>query len=226
MYGKLFDQMYDGTLRESWEALVTFQQMIVLCDADGVVDMTTNAIASRTGIPSEIVAKGVETLEQCDPYSRTPDEEGRRIIRLDDHRPWGWSIVNHKKYKALQDADHVREQNRLRKQRQRNKENGSSQPVTNGHSPSLHTDTDTDKHLRNFATFWISYPKKKDKSKAKKSFLKIKPNDKLLSTILSDIKTRPDWKDVQFVPLPATYLNNARWEDEHDSKKPQSGMVL
>lgn len=146
MYGKIFDSIYDGTLVEDWRALVTFQQLIVLCDADGVIDMTPSAISRRTGIPIEHIKAGIEVLERPDPWSRTPDEEGRRIIRLDEHRPWGWYLVNHKKYKALQDADTVREQNRIRKQRQREKgtSHNKSQNVTDGHGSSRHTDTDTD----------------------------------------------------------------------------------
>lgn len=122
MYGKLFAQMYDGTLVGDWKALVTFQQMIVLCDSDGVVDMTPMALSNRTGIPLEVIEHGIKALEEPDQYSRTPDCEGRRITRLDDHRNWGWSIVNHEKYKALRAQEEVREQNRIRKQNQRKRE--------------------------------------------------------------------------------------------------------
>ena len=119
MYGKIFDSMYDSTLADDWRALITFQQMIVLCDADGTVDMTPDSIARRTGIPIEHIKEGLKILEAPDPYSRTPDQEGRRLERLDNHRPWGWSIINHAYYRALQDAETVREQNRIRKRRQR-----------------------------------------------------------------------------------------------------------
>jgi len=143
VYGKIFESIYDGTLVEDWRALVTFQQMIVLCDADGIIDMTPSAISRRTGIPIEHIKAGIEILENEDPYSRTEGEGGRRIVRLEDHRPWGWYLVNHQKYKHLQDSDTVRAQNRERKRRQRAKEK-ESRSVTDGHAPSRHTDTDTD----------------------------------------------------------------------------------
>lgn len=97
MYGKLFTGMYDGTLATGgpWEALVTFQQLIILADKYGTVDMTPVAIARRTTVPLEIIVKGLEALEKPDPQSRTPDEDGKRIVRLSDSRPWGWRIVNH-----------------------------------------------------------------------------------------------------------------------------------
>ena len=37
MYGKLWMSMYDGSLRASWEALVTFQQMIVCCESERIL---------------------------------------------------------------------------------------------------------------------------------------------------------------------------------------------
>jgi len=124
MYGKIFREMYNGTLVQNWQALITFQQLIVLSDADGVIDYTTEAIASRTGIPIEIIQQGIRALESEDPYSRSPDENGRRIVLLDEHRPWGWVIVNHKKYRDMPDADRVRKQNRLRQQRKRLRDHG------------------------------------------------------------------------------------------------------
>ena len=101
MFGKIFESIYDGTLVADWRALVTFQQLIVLSDSNGIVDMTPHAIAARTGIPIEHIEAGLKILENPDPYSRTPDNEGRRIDLIDDHRPWGWTIVNHTMYKEL-----------------------------------------------------------------------------------------------------------------------------
>lgn len=149
MYGKIFAKMYEGTLYGQWEALVTFQQMIVLCDADGMIDMTAHAIASRTSIPLEIIEKGIRILEAPDEYSRTPDQGGRRIERIDEHRPWGWHLVNHAKYTAMQDADHVREQTRERVRRHREKKaqqelGGVVTQVTDGNEQKRHTDIDTD----------------------------------------------------------------------------------
>jgi len=104
MYGKIFESIYDGTLAEDWRALITFQQMIVLCDPDGTLDMTPRALSQRTGIPIEHIEAGIKILENPDPYTRTENEEGRRILRIDSHRPWGWVIVNHTKYKNLKTA--------------------------------------------------------------------------------------------------------------------------
>ena len=58
--------MYDGTLatKGPWQALVTFQQLIILADRNGEVDMTPEAISRRTTIPLEIIEHGIKALEE------------------------------------------------------------------------------------------------------------------------------------------------------------------
>lgn len=111
MYAKIFTSIYDGTLGTvgPWEALITFQQMLVLSDRYGVVDMTAEAIARRTTIPINIIKAGIAALEKPDDHSRRSDFDGKRIIRLDDHRDWGWQIVNHAHYRAIRSAEERRE---------------------------------------------------------------------------------------------------------------------
>ena len=103
MYAKIFSQIYDGTLCTNgpWEALVTFQQLLILADQEGNVDMTIPAISRRTTIPREIIERGIEALLLPDIESRTPTEGGRRIIPLSDGRAWGWKIVNYEKYRQI-----------------------------------------------------------------------------------------------------------------------------
>lgn len=114
MYAKLFSQIYDGTLctKGPWEALVTFQQFLVLADPEGQVDMTAEAISRRTTIPLEIIQRGIESLIQPDPDSRTPAEEGRRLIPLSPGRAWGWKVVNYKHYREMKREEDRREYHR------------------------------------------------------------------------------------------------------------------
>jgi hypothetical protein len=128
MYAKIFAQIYDGTLASQgpWQALVTFQQLLILADEEGVVDMTPDAISRRTTLPLEIVQQGIDALSEPDPYSRTPDEGGRRIVLLDEARPWGWRIVNYMKYRQIKRQQDRRE---YMAQYQRERRNKSSTPV-------------------------------------------------------------------------------------------------
>lgn len=79
-----------------------------------------------------------------------------------------------------------------------------------------------------FEQFWSAYPKKKSKQEAQKSFNKLKPDAKLLATMLEKIersKQSQDWlkESGQFIPYPATWLNQRRWEDE-DSPAPRGKL--
>lgn len=127
--------MYDGSLamRGPWEALLTFQQMIILSDAHGVVDMTPEAISRRTTFPLEFITKGIEELEKPDPCSRNPSEEGRRIVRLSENRPWGWRIVNYEKYREIRSAEerraYMREYQRKRRAGEGKKDKAASPPT-------------------------------------------------------------------------------------------------
>jgi hypothetical protein len=143
--------MYDGSLAcGDWEALVTMQQLIVLADEEGVVDMTPIAIHRRTTIPEHIIEKGLDLLAQPDENSRSKAEEGRRIVLLDPERNWGWRLVNYKYYRDLANRADKREKDRIRMQEKRNEINN----VANSRSASrnvpkvAYTNTNTDTNKR------------------------------------------------------------------------------
>jgi len=146
MYGKLFCSMYDGTLYGQWQGIITLQQLVILADADGVVDMTPPAIAARTSIPLDIIEVGLDQLSQSDKYSRTPTEDGRRIVLLDDDRPWGWRIVNYKYYRDLASREDKKEKDRQRIAEKRNKINNVAEcrNLSQSVADVAHTDTYTD----------------------------------------------------------------------------------
>ena len=70
-----------------------------------------------------------------------------------------------------------------------------------------------------FARFWSVYPRHEAKQTALRAFQKINPDESLLETMLSAIarfKETAQWQENggQFIPHPATWLNQRRWEDE------------
>ena len=119
MYAIIHDTIFDGSLRDKWQAWVVLVALCALADENDEVDMTISALIARTGLPGSIVPEGIAFLEQPDDHSRTPDEGGRRIVRLDPHRPWGWKIVNREKYKKMRDhvarREYYKEQKRLKR---------------------------------------------------------------------------------------------------------------
>ncbi len=119
MFAKIFNQIYDSSIVESPETRFTFMDFLVLSDRNGVVDMTHEAIARRTNRPIELIRSTITELEGPDPRSRTADMNGARIYRLDDHRDWGWGIVNYDYFRKLASEDQRRQKTlqRVRKHR-------------------------------------------------------------------------------------------------------------
>lgn len=121
MYAKLFASLYQGTLRGCSDEILVFTNLLAHADSGGVVDKHWRAIAEETGLSRERVEAAIATLEAPDPESRSPDEEGRRIVLIDEHRAWGWRIVNHGKYRAIRNEADRQEQNRMAQARWREK---------------------------------------------------------------------------------------------------------
>ncbi len=79
-----------------------------------------------------------------------------------------------------------------------------------------------------FDDFWLEYPRKKDKAKAKAKW-KSKKLDGKAEMILEDVRNRKindhDWLKGggEFIPYPSTYLNGERWEDEITPRPKEGG---
>lgn len=70
-----------------------------------------------------------------------------------------------------------------------------------------------------FDRFWTVYPRHVAKPNARKAFDKLNPDDGLLETMILAIeqqKRSDQWTrdNGQYIPHPATWLNQRRWEDE------------
>jgi len=71
-----------------------------------------------------------------------------------------------------------------------------------------------------FETFWSAYPRKTGKEAARKAWKKAKVNNELFNRIMKSIeiaKQCDQWnKDGgQYIPNPATWINQGRWDDEY-----------
>jgi hypothetical protein len=220
VYAKLFASIYQGTLRGNTHGIVVFTNLMAHADCQGWVDIHPRAIADEVGLTLEQVQAALVELEAPDPESRSPEENGRRIVRLDEHRAWGWRIVNHAKYRAIRNEDDRREQNRLAQARWR--ERNQSKP----HKPKkAHTEAEAEAEAKEenhtehsghgngaskpapgaFEVFWRHV------------------DPELLAVMLAAIDRQrgtEQWRkdDGQFIPHPATWLNGGRWHDEVESQ--------
>lgn len=105
MFGKVFEQIYDSSIAEDYNLRRMFMDLIVLADPEGYVDMTHEAIARRTNVPLDEVSRYIALLEAPDSKSRSPTEEGRRLVKISADRLWGWRIVNYKHYREIRDQE-------------------------------------------------------------------------------------------------------------------------
>ena len=113
-----------------------------------------------------------------------------------------------------------------------------TQPALNPHST---TDNNVnkdnkeknDKYASNypedFERFWSIYPKKVGKGAAFNSWRKIKKGNGVFEQILSSVENHckmDQWKrdNGQYIPHPATWLNQCRWQDECKIDDPWSRL--
>lgn len=240
MYAKVFASLWDGTLGRQHSAWSVFVFMLANCDAKGVFEQTPEQIAARTGMDISEVEKGLRVLEQADRRSRTPTEDGRRIVRLDEHRDWGWRIVNYGLYRDSRDRDERRRQWRESKQRIRAQH--VSTDVHAGPPKSTQAEAEAeayaekkkDTHLSPsgdawdafFAEFWQEYPHFGRRSSRKRSlerWRRIMPHTpETHAAIMAGLRhaaASDDWTREQgrFVPAAEVWIGKAGW-DASDGK--------
>lgn len=111
MYVKVFSDIVNSSIwAEDAETCKIWVTLLTLCNADGIVRATAPGISNASRVNIEKTRQVIALLESPDPESRTPDNEGRRIERVDG----GYLVLNYMKYRNLVDADKRREQTRLR----------------------------------------------------------------------------------------------------------------
>lgn len=77
-------------------------------------------------------------------------------------------------------------------------------------------------HGSSFGVFWAAYPKKEGKGACRRWWKERKPDAGLLGLMLAKIeqaKQTRKWNEQggKFIPMPATWLNQERWEDEYQA---------
>lgn len=194
--------------------------MLAMADRKGRIEASIPGLANRARVTLEECEHALGRFLAPDKYSRTPDNDGRRIEPMDG----GWKLLNYEKYREMRDQEARLEYQREWDRRHRSKE-AANPTISDKIRPAptkAEAEAERSKPLAPsgaFAKFWGAYPKKKSKGQAEKAWLKIKPNEQLTERILQAVeraKTLDDWKREggRFIPHPATWLNAKGWEDE------------
>ena len=129
MFVKLFTQILDSSIADDRRLRHFFTDLLLCADCKGFIIMTPSAIARRIGATLEEVQWGIEELQKPDHNSKTKNDQGRRIEPLGE-AGYGWRIINYEMYRALKDADQMRETTRNRVARYRQKKEN----VTHGNA--------------------------------------------------------------------------------------------
>lgn len=107
------------------EVVGFFAYLLSCADAEGKIAAAVPDMAARCRVPETRVLELLAILEKPDPWSRTPDNEGRRI-RIDREPRWSVVLLN---YEAVRQGDSSAERvRRWRERQQRGLEFGPKPP--------------------------------------------------------------------------------------------------
>ena len=146
-------------------------------------------------------------------------------------------LVNKRAGKEMQRAEHQREVNRTvgalggRPKRNETESVSESEPNENRTQTLTRHQTPDTREIPpkapqgavavfppGFDRFWSAYPRKQAKPAAARAFARVKADDQMLAQMLAAISAQAaseQWRkdNGRFIPLPATWLNQRRWED-------------
>lgn len=173
-YTPIFASLTTGTLCGKWPDIGLWPIVLSLADRHGVVDVTPMYLSGVTGLPTQDVIDCMKRFCEPDPYSRSETSGGSRLQLIDEHRDWGWHIVNHAKYREkarLASKDAKRTESGADAERKRaERENVPRCPPVSPSQTQTHTQTDTETQSKNptarnapcepaeFLDFKIAYP--------------------------------------------------------------------
>jgi len=101
-YTKLFSSIVTSTIwTEDADTCKIWVTMLAIANKHGEVQASIPGLAQISGMSLEATEIAIEKFLSPDKYSRTSDDEGRRIEKIDG----GWLLLNHAKYRAMASKD-------------------------------------------------------------------------------------------------------------------------
>ena len=232
MYGKFFASTFTGSMMASGPEVFAVWSYVIAHAVDGHVELNPNLLAAVIGSTPDRMRAAIELLCQPDQHSRSPENEGRRMVREGEYL---YSVTNHVKYRSIRNEDERREYNRLAKQKERQRKSSDVSMTVNECQACQPIQKQIQKQKQEtplnprkrggvsefppgFEAFWTAYPRKTAKAAASKAFARLRADDALLTVIVEAVNRQAkseQWRkdDGQFVPHAATWLNGRRWED-------------
>jgi len=101
-FTKIFSSMLDSTIwDEPWDVKGVWITMLAMANRNGNVMASVPGLARRATVSLEACENALSKFLAPDKYSRTPDQEGRRIEVIEG----GWHLLNYVKYREMRDED-------------------------------------------------------------------------------------------------------------------------
>ena len=132
MFGKHFSSMYEGSMVGSGAAVFAVMGYVIANwkpdkEVGGQIRLNTTILAAIFGEEESVIQAAIDFLCSPDPQSTTPDEGGRRLIKIGQ---FDYRVVNAAKYQAIRDEEEKREANRIRQKNFRHKSKPSPGETT------------------------------------------------------------------------------------------------
>ncbi len=117
-----FTKLHSGILTSTiWcedpATKVVWITLLAMADQNGEVESTIPGLAKDAHVSVEETERAIAKFLSPDKYSRTPDEQGRRIEIIDD----GWRLLNYQKYRDKLSKEDRNKRNAARQQRYRDR---------------------------------------------------------------------------------------------------------
>lgn len=191
------------------------------------VELNSEIMAFLIGESQEDIAATIERCCQPDPRSRTPDEEGRKLIKIGTFQ---YHVVNGSFYDQLRREAELRESNRRRQEKfyQKHKEKPESSTRNNANADESGCKCDS-------AAIYAQYPRKLGKPKALAKISKAIDEfgaDKVMEATKLFAAAWAGEKDLTFCPHPARWYGEHRFNDDpstwarnENKKMPESNQI-
>ena len=240
-YTKLFNSIITSTIwTEDDKTRIVWITMLAIADQHGEVQASIPGLARVSGVSLEAAENAINKFLAPDPYSRTPDDEGRRIEKIEG----GWALLNHGKYRLMASAEDSKKSNADRQKRHRDKKNRNANVTENNACVTLSNGQVTVKtdiaeaeakaeakkritkqyspissdESEILKIVWDLFPPKSRERSSKKQFAeawrktKIKPSLETLKQSLDAWNQSAKWKDG-YSEGAHIWINNAQWEN-------------
>jgi len=168
------------------------------------------------GVVDGVVSTDVDAIVECDGFSDALTKVRWLSINENDETLVITNFKNHNGETAKKRASKNKRQANWRNKVDGDVDKDASTDATTREEKRR----DKEIYKEKFNQFWLIWPKKVCKDTAKKSYIKIKPDDLLQAKIIKAVKSQAlMWSDPQYIPNPSTWLNQKRWEDEISPNK-------